>query len=33
MEPINVDGEVVADGDASYAASVINVRGRELAGR
>lgn len=33
LEPVSVEGEVVTEGDASYAASVINVRGRELVGR
>ena len=33
IEPISVDGEEVSDGDATYAASVINVRGRIRQGR
>lgn len=33
IEPISVDGEEVQDGDATYAASVINVRGRKRQGR
>ena len=33
LEPISVDADVVTEGDASFAASVINVRMREKVGR
>lgn len=33
IEPISVSGDEVTDGDATYAASVISVRGRVLEGR
>lgn len=33
MEPISVDADEVTDGDATYAASVLSIRGRVLEGR
>lgn len=33
LEPIAVEGDEVTDGDATYAASVLSIRGRILEGR